>query len=87
MYVQEVTGWRVSSRTKHRALDLAAYDAMGWNLSVDALTYGARSTGSIYTQFAVAVPETATWGMMILGFGLVGGAMRRRSAPKVTFTA
>ena len=68
-------------------LDLAAYDAMGWNLSVDALTYGARSTGSIYSQFAVAVPETATWGMMILGFGLMGGAMRRRSAPKVTFTA
>lgn len=26
-----------------------------------------------------AVPETATWGMMILGFGMMGGAMRRRS--------
>ncbi len=25
-----------------------------------------------------AVPETATWGMMILGFGLMGGVMRRR---------
>jgi hypothetical protein len=25
-----------------------------------------------------AVPEPATWGMMILGFGLIGGAMRRR---------
>lgn len=25
-----------------------------------------------------AVPEPATWGMMILGFGVVGGAMRRR---------
>jgi hypothetical protein len=25
-----------------------------------------------------AVPETATWGMMIAGFGLVGGAMRAR---------
>lgn len=24
------------------------------------------------------VPEPATWGLMILGFGLVGGAMRRR---------
>ena len=58
---------------------------MGWNLNVDALSYTTRSTGSIYTQFAVAVPETATWGMMILGFGMMGGAMRRRSAPKVTF--
>ena len=26
-----------------------------------------------------AVPEPATWGMMLLGFGLVGGALRRRS--------
>ena len=26
-----------------------------------------------------AVPEPATWGFMILGFGMVGGAMRRRS--------
>ena len=25
-----------------------------------------------------AVPEPATWGMMILGFGLIGAAMRRR---------
>jgi hypothetical protein len=27
-----------------------------------------------------AVPEPATWAMMILGFGLVGGALRRRAA-------
>lgn len=27
-----------------------------------------------------AVPEPATWALMICGFGLVGGAMRRRSA-------
>jgi PEP-CTERM motif len=26
-----------------------------------------------------AVPEPATWAMMMLGFGLIGGAMRRRS--------
>ncbi|WP_337658629.1 PEPxxWA-CTERM sorting domain-containing protein [Sphingorhabdus sp. Alg231-15] len=34
-----------------------------------------------------AVPEPATWAMMIGGFGLVGGAMRRRRklAPKVSF--
>ena len=57
-------------------LDLAAYDAMGWNLSVNALTYANTSTGSIYRQFA-AVPEPTTWAMMIVGFGLVGGAMRR----------
>jgi len=26
------------------------------------------------------VPEPATWALMILGFGAVGGAMRRRNA-------
>jgi hypothetical protein len=32
------------------------------------------------------VPEPATWGMMILGFGLVGASMRyRRRATRVTF--
>ncbi|MBK6298156.1 MAG: PEP-CTERM sorting domain-containing protein [Sphingomonadales bacterium] len=25
------------------------------------------------------IPEPATWGMMILGFGVIGAAMRRRS--------
>ena len=31
-----------------------------------------------------AVPEPATWAMMIAGFGLAGAALRRR-APKVTY--
>lgn len=64
-------------------LDLAAYDAMGYNLSTNALTYGTTSTATIYRQFA-AVPEPATWFMMIGGFALAGAAMRRRST-KVTF--
>jgi len=32
-----------------------------------------------------AVPEPATWAMMIAGFGLVGAAMRRRNRVAVTF--
>lgn len=31
------------------------------------------------------VPEPATWAMMIAGFGLVGGAMRRRTKVRVTY--
>jgi hypothetical protein len=27
-----------------------------------------------------SVPEPASWAMMIAGFGLIGGAMRRRAA-------
>jgi PEP-CTERM motif len=57
-------------------LDLAAFDAMGWNLSTNALTYANTSTASIYRALA-PVPEPATWAMMIMGFGLMGGMMRR----------
>jgi hypothetical protein len=67
-------------------LDLAAYDAMGWNLKTDALTYATTSTASIYNEFSVsAAPEPGTWAMMILGFGFVGGMLRRR-VTKVSYT-
>jgi PEP-CTERM motif len=57
------------------ALDLAAFDAMGWNLNFDVL---ANPDAGFSTVNIAAVPEPATWGMMIFGFGLVGGALRRR---------
>lgn len=38
-------------------------------------TSNAFEIDSIYVS---AVPEPATWAMMITGFGLIGGAMRRR---------
>ncbi len=43
-------------------------------------------SGNIADQYwgdvlsAAPVPEPATWAMMILGFGMVGGAMRRRAS-------
>jgi hypothetical protein len=36
-------------------------------------------------QAAAAVPEPATWAMFIGGFGLIGGAMRRRQRVAVRF--
>ncbi len=45
-------------------------------------------SGSQYTNYAFAVagvPEPAAWGLMILGFGVVGGAMRRRQRVSVRF--
>ncbi len=30
-----------------------------------------------------AVPEPAAWGLMIAGFGMAGGALRRRRSPRV----
>jgi hypothetical protein len=47
---------------------------------VDNLRFGSAA--------AAAVPEPATWAMMISGFGLVGGAMRRRaSKPTLAYAA
>lgn len=40
-----------------------------------------------FTSIAAGVPEPATWGLMIFGFGAVAGAMRyqRRARTKVRF--
>jgi hypothetical protein len=54
-----------------------------FNLS--SITSGAAQI-RISAVNAAAVPETATWGMMIAGFGMMGAALRtRRRSTKVTF--
>ncbi len=48
-------------------------------------TYRPNDVGS-YDVSVAAVPEPASWAMMIGGFGMVGGAMRRRKlSAKVTY--
>lgn len=59
-------------------LDFDALDAIGYNFvfgnNVPTLT-----TAQISRQFRIApLPEPATWAAMVVGFGLVGAAMRRR---------
>jgi hypothetical protein len=64
-------------------LDLAAFDAMGWNLSVDALSFRNMSTSDIYNALVPsAVPEPATWALMFAAFGMMGAVRtgRRRAA-------
>lgn len=48
-------------------------------------TFGSTANSFEFDNLATAVPEPAAWGMMIMGFGLVGGVLRRRSA-KVSST-
>ena len=44
------------------------------------------NAGSVMVPLATAVPEPATWGLMILGFGGVGGILRtRKRAVRTTF--
>jgi hypothetical protein len=66
-----------------KGLDLAAFDAMGWNLSVAARGNYSKTTAEIYATRGV--PEPASWALMLGGFGLIGGAMRSRRKTAVRF--
>lgn len=55
--------------------------------SIDNFTFSMDNLAFTATPGAGAVPETATWAMMILGMGAVGYAMRRRiKVSEVNFT-
>lgn len=70
------------------AAQIFALDGLARFVQIDIQSNYAE--GTIYTTYASglsevrfngsAVPEPASWAMMIGGFGLVGGALRRRSA-------
>ena len=54
-----------------------------------AINDGAGGLGSVQGNFtatitSAAVPEPSTWAMLILGFGVIGGAMRIRQARRGT---
>lgn len=56
------------------------------NLDTFRVNFGSLSDAVLY-RTGPAVPEPATWAMMIVGMGIVGGAMRRRAktSTKVSF--
>lgn len=62
--------------------DLAAFDAMGWNTTVDVLANKgyAVNTAQAFAMdgLAAAVPEPGTWAQMLLGVAAVGGFLARR---------
>jgi hypothetical protein len=64
------------------ALDLAAFDALGWNLKVDPLASPSfYVTTGVMASPPAAIPEPASWILSISGFALLGGMMRRQSRP------
>ena len=63
-------------------LTLASLGAVSWNeldilFSADVVQQGTGFTGNIGAT-TTAIPEPATWAMMIIGFGMVGFGLRRR---------
>jgi hypothetical protein len=56
----------------------------GTNLDSFSFQNGSVSGVALYAT-GVAVPEPATWAMMLGGFGLLGASMRRRQRTTVTF--
>jgi hypothetical protein len=65
------------------AADLAVLDAIGWTLAWDILktpdyTFNTAQILNAAFPGSGAVPEPATWAMLITGFGIVGVAARRR---------
>lgn len=56
-------------------------DTAGRGVGTGSGAFYQYTTGRLtITERMTAVPEPATWAMLILGFGAVGGALRRRSA-------
>lgn len=61
-------------------LDLALFDAIGWNTNVDVFADPGYefSTAQMYRQFANSVPEPTSVALMLAAFGVMGGVMRRK---------
>jgi hypothetical protein len=92
-YASVFTGFMANGFNVNVAvLDLSAFGLLaGETLSSLTLAFpgdATRATPSLVAALnSSAVPEPATWGMMILGFGAIGAAMRRREMTKVRFAA
>lgn len=82
----------VKAAGEFKVLQLAGLGAnSGIATSLDMLTANARNQPEIshisfWTSAAVAVPEPGAWAMMILGFGVVGGALRSTRKRRVSLS-
>lgn len=68
-------------------LDLAAFDAIGWTLATELLEQHDFRLSTAQIVAPASVPEPASWMLMIVGFGTVGHAMRRRLRGRAAATA
>lgn len=77
------------------APSLIAFNSFGGNLVATSVAYSTGAPGSYATILEAPntrygagtlgfVPEPATWAMLVIGFGMIGGSMRRRGQITVT---
>jgi hypothetical protein len=57
------------------------FDTRGLTGGILGAKFESSVTAFEFDDFAAAVPEPATWGMMIMGFGFAGFALRRGRRP------
>ena len=58
--------------------DTAFYRIDASNIDIITLAYNSSSNARLYSTGTPSVPEPSTWLMMLLGFGAVGAAAKRR---------
>ena len=68
-----LSGWGTSLLASDGQLALLS------NGSLDFAADDAGGSGWVTVTEAAVVPEPASWALMILGFGLAGAALRRKS--------
>jgi hypothetical protein len=54
-------------------------------LVIPAISYDAGFASYVLQADTGAVPEPASWVMMIAGFGAIGGALRRQSRRRLRY--
>lgn len=65
---------------------VTAFYRFNAGVNLDEITFNNGSvSGVVLYSTGPAVPEPATWAMMLSGFGLMGAAMRRRTRTTVSF--
>jgi hypothetical protein len=77
-------GFDISGLTNAAYLSV---DSLLWTVDLEtgaAGRVGIIGAGPLRSLTAGAVPEPATWAMLISGFGLVGAAIRRRRVVRIT---
>ena len=89
----DLTGISSIDRTVAGQLSLIATGTLnlaGYNPTPGTFSLTTQGNGLVQTTFSAstaAVPEPATWALMLLGFGGIGMAMRRRRRPALAQVA